>query len=156
MSNSGVRVEALKNFQIFEGLSSRDLEHIAGVLKQQLVIQGAQLIKQERNDGEVFFIVEGRIRVEMVGVDGKAMEILTTLNAGDTVGELALARVGRRTASAVVQMDSQLYSADASALNALFEKHPEIGLQVFRNLSRVLASRLVDTNFLVRNAIASR
>jgi CRP-like cAMP-binding protein len=154
MSNPGVKTETLKNFQLFAGLSANDLEHIANVLKYHVAPQGTQLIKQERNDGEVFFIVEGRIRVEMIGVDGKAMEILTTLNAGDTVGELALARVGRRTASAVAQMDAQLYTAEASALNALFEKHPEIGLQVFRNLSKVLASRLVDTNFLVRNAAA--
>jgi CRP-like cAMP-binding protein len=154
MSSPGVLVEKLKNFPIFEGLSTKDLEHVASILRVQHVSQGAQLIKQEQSAAEVFFIVDGRIRVEMMGLDGKVAEKLTTLSAGDTVGELALARVGRRTASAVAQMDSELYSADASALNALFETYSLIGLQVFRNLSKVLASRLVDTNFLVRNATA--
>jgi CRP-like cAMP-binding protein len=154
MSNPGIRVESLKNFPIFEGLTIKDLELVAGVMKYHKAQQGTQLIKQEQNAAEVFFIVDGRVRVEMLGVDGKVSETLTTLTAGDTVGELALARVGRRTASAMVQMDSELYSADASTLNNLFENHPTVGLSVFRNLAKVLASRLVDTNFLVRNAAA--
>lgn len=154
MSKPEIHFESLKKFPIFEGLSSNDLEQVATVLKHQKVPQGTQLIRQEQNAAEVFFINDGRVRVEMMGVDGKASEVLTTLTAGDSVGELALARVGRRTASAITQMDSELYSADAASLNTLFERHPLIGLKVFRNLSKVLAGRLVDTNFLVRNATA--
>ena len=154
MSNADVRLEALKGFQIFEGLSGTALDLIKTALERQIVAQGTQLIRQEQRDDDVFFVVDGRVRVEMTGVDGKTSEVLTTLTAGDTVGELALARVGRRTASAITQMESEIYTASASRLNQIFDQHPMIGLAVFRNLTRILASRLVDTNFMLRNTAA--
>jgi SulP family sulfate permease len=154
MSNADVRLEALKGFQIFEGLSGTALDLIKTALERQIVAQGTQLIRQEQRDDDVFFVVDGRVRVEMAGVDGKTSEVLTTLTAGDTVGELALARVGRRTASAITQMESEIYTASASRLNQIFDQHPMIGLTIFRNLTRILASRLVDTNFMLRNTAA--
>ena len=150
MSNLGIRTEVLKNFQIFEGLASRDLESVAEVLKLQAIKTGIPLIKREAQDGQIFFIVDGEVRVEMIGTDGKTSEILTTLSAGDTVGELALVRVGRRSASAVAAKDSVIYSVTESVLNALLDKHPTIGLRIFRNLSKILATRLLDTNLLVQ------
>lgn len=150
MSNLGIRTEALKNFQIFSGLSTRDLEHVAEVLKLQAIRKGTELIRQESQDGQIFFIVDGEVSVQMIGIDGKTSETLTTLSAGDTVGELALVRIGRRSASAVTAVDSVIYSADQNILNTLLDRHPSIGLCIFRNLSKILASRLMDTNTLVQ------
>lgn len=152
MSESKITPENLKSFQVFEGLSAQDLAVVASVLTYHKYPQGTQLIFQEQNATEVFFIFHGRVRVEITRVDGRATETLTTLSGGETVGELALARSGRRTASAITQMEAEIFTCDAGAMNALFDKHPAIGMQVFRNLTRVLASRLADTNMMLRNA----
>ena len=152
MSQSKITAENLQTFQVFEGLSPEDLNRLATILKYEKYPQGTQLILQEDSDSDVFFILHGRVRVEITRVDGRATETLTTLSGGETVGELALARVGRRTASAITQMESDIFSCDASAMNSLFDSHPKIGMQVFRNLTRVLASRLADTNMMLRNA----
>lgn len=142
----------LLGFQVFEGLSQEELEKVAACLTKKKLPQGTQLIVQESNDAEVFFIREGRVRVEIAKVGGKGVETLTTLSSGETVGELALARSGRRTASAVTQMETEIFSCDAAALNRLFDQNPVIGMNVFRNLTRVLAERLADTNMMLRNA----
>jgi CRP/FNR family transcriptional regulator len=151
MSDSTVRAETIQSINVFQDLSHEELTKVASVLKHKKYTQGSQLIVQDQKASEVFFIVNGRVRVEMARLDGKTHETLTMLSGGDAVGELALARVGRRTASVVAQMDSEICSGDAGEINKLFEANPTIGLKVFRSLSRILAQRLGDTNIMLRN-----
>ena len=153
MSSEKPVIEQLKKFDVFEGLSEADLSVVAKVLTPCKVAQGEQFIVQEQGSKDVYFIVTGRTRVQMSLPDKDTSEVLATLSAGDTVGELALARSGRRTASAIAQMESTMLKCDASVLNALFDQHPAIGMRVFRNLTRVLSDRLADTNMMLRNAV---
>jgi len=151
MSVSNVPAETIKSIIVFQDLSHEELDKVASVLKYQKYPQGSQLIVQDQKASEVFFIVNGRVRVEMARLGGKTSETLTMLSSGDAVGELALARVGRRTASVITQMESEICSGDSAEINKLFEANPTIGLKVFRSLSRILAERLGDTNIMLRN-----
>ena len=151
MSTQSANPEMLKHMKIFQGLGSDDLLKIAKVMKFEKKPSATQLIFEDQKASEVFFIVDGRIRIEMARVQGGNPEFLTTISAGDTVGELALARLGRRTASALTQMDTEICSCDAKALNDLFDQNPTIGLKVFRNLTNIIADRLGDMNLMLRN-----
>ncbi len=152
MSTQSANPEKLKHMKIFQGLASDDLVKIAKVMKFEKKPSATQLIFEDQKASEVFFIVDGRVRIEMARVQGGNPEFLTTISAGDTVGELALARLGRRTASALTQMDTEICSCDAKALNDLFDQNPTIGLKVFRNLTNIIADRLGDMNLMLRNA----
>lgn len=152
MSTKLATPEMLKKMKVFSGLASADLEKIATVMKYERKSSGSQLILEDQKASEVFFIIDGRVRIEMARVQGGNPEFLTTIGAGDTVGELALARLGRRTASALTQMDTELCYCDAKDLNKLFDDNPKIGLHVFRNLTNIIADRLGDMNFMLRNA----
>jgi CRP-like cAMP-binding protein len=152
MSTQSANPEMLKHMKIFQGLGSDDLVKIAKVMKFEKKASATQLIFEDQKASEVFFIIDGRVRIEMARVQGGNPEFLTTISAGDTVGELALARLGRRTASALTQMDTEICSCDAKALNDLFDQNPAIGLKVFRNLTNVIADRLGDMNLMLRNA----
>ena len=152
MSTQSANPEKLKHMKIFQGLGSDDLVKIAKVMKFEKKSSATQLIFEDQKASEVFFIIDGRVRIEMARVQGGNPEFLTTISAGDTVGELALARLGRRTASALTQMDTEICSCDAKVLNDLFDQNPAIGLKVFRNLTNVIADRLGDMNLMLRNA----
>lgn len=152
MSTQSANPEMLKHMKIFQGLASDDLVKIAKVMKFEKKPSATQLIFEDQKASEVFFTVDGRVRIEMASVQGGNPEFLTTISAGDTVGELALARMGRRTASALTQMDTEVCSCDAKALNDLFDQNPTIGLKVFRNLTNIIADRLGDMNLMLRNA----
>jgi CRP-like cAMP-binding protein len=145
----------LTQMKIFEGLTTEDLATIVKIMKFERKPSATQLIFEDQKASEVFFIVDGRVRIEMARVQGGNPEFLTTISAGDTVGELALARLGRRTASALTQMDTDLCYCDAKELNSLFDANPMIGLKVFRNLTNIIADRLGDMNLMVRNAAKS-
>ena len=153
MGASNTIIEQLKKFDVFHGLSDSDLAKIAGILTQRKVTSGEQFIVQDEGSKEVFFIVSGRAKVQIRLVDGSNSEVIASISAGETVGELALARSGRRTATAIAQMDSELLTCDAEIMNALFDQNPAIGMRVFRNLTRVLSDRLADTNMMLRNAV---
>jgi len=152
MSTQSANPEMLKHMKIFQGLGSDDLVKIAKVMKFEKKASATQLIFEDQKASEVFFIVDGRVRIEMARVQGGNPEFLTTISAGDTVGELALARLGRRTASALTQMDTEVCSCDAKVLNDFFDQNPTIGLKVFRNLTNIIADRLGDMNLMLRNA----
>lgn len=146
--------EMLKSVKIFNDLSKDELAVLAKIMTFERRPAGSQLVFEDQRATEVFFIIDGRVRIEMSRVQGGAPELLTTISGGETVGELALARQGRRTASALTQMATELCVCDAKILNAEFEKHPAIGLKVFRNLTNVIAERLSNMNFMIRNTTA--
>ena len=152
MSTPSATPEMLQHMKIFQGLAFDDLKKIANVMKFEKKPSASQLIFEDQKASEVFFIIDGRVRIEMARVQGGNPEFLTTISAGDTVGELALARLGRRTASALTQMDTDLCYCDAKTLNELFDQNPTIGLKVFRNLTNIIADRLGDMNLMLRNA----
>jgi CRP/FNR family cyclic AMP-dependent transcriptional regulator len=151
MTTKNPSPDMLKDIRIFHGLSPDDLSKLAKIMTYEKRPTASQLVREAQKASEVFFIINGRVRIEMARLQEGSPELLTTLGSGDTVGELALARNGRRTASALTQTDSELCVCDANELNSVFDKHPEIGLRVFRNLTNVIADRLGDMNFMVRN-----
>jgi CRP-like cAMP-binding protein len=147
--------ERLKSFRVFQDLSDEEIKKVVPVLSFRLAPRGQELIKQDERTSEVFFIINGRVRIEIQRVERSGAEEIVTLGSGETVGELALAREGRRTASAIVQMEAELASVEAKALLDLFKVEPTIGMKVFRNLTQILANRLSDTNIMLRNAMGS-
>ena len=153
MSSEKPTLEQLRKFDVFAGLGDADLSIVAAVLIPYRVTQGQQFIVQDQGSRDVFFIVSGRARVQINLPMADKSEVVATLSAGDTVGELALARSGRRSATAIAQMESMLLKCDADVMNELFDKHPSIGMTVFRNLTRVLSERLENTNMMLRNAV---
>jgi len=87
-------------------------------------------------------VIEGKLSTSIEGDNGH-IEVATH-ERGDVVGEAGLF-FEKRTANVDVAKDCRLLCLTQDNLDRLSRRYPYIATKVFRNLNKILASRLAAT-----------
>ena len=145
---------ALEHAKICEGLDPAHLDILTSAFKLVSVVPGTHFIKHDALSKDVYIIVNGVVEVEIPVVGKTGNSSLARLKPGDSVGEFALLRDARRSATARSISDVTLIVANSDDILKLFDKHPAMGYCVCRNLGRILADRLTDTNMQLRSELS--
>ena len=137
----------LKPVDLFHELSAEQLLAV-GAIAKELPFEVNQLVFEEGSDStDIYVVCYGSVRISKM-IPGFGEEAIGILEAGASVGEMML-----------VETDAPVRSADARAhtscilgviprepFRALLQQRTDIASVVYRNLSRILARRLRDTN----------
>jgi CRP-like cAMP-binding protein len=145
----------LASFRIFEGVNASELEVLSPVFSERIFKGGEHLTQFDKMEKEIYFIVCGKVQVTVPNANGQRNEFICDLTENDTVGEFLLARTARRSASCVAFSEVTALITDGEQLSLFLQSHPEIGVKVFRNLSRILVDRLSDNNMLLRRVMGT-
>lgn len=133
-----------KHPQIFDGLSSSEVQKVLahGILKDYA--KGEMLFKKGSRSNTMFLVVEGQVRIF---IEFHGIEIdLAKLGKGDVFGELAAVTASPRTANASVARKSTLFEFDEDVLTTLNTNFPKLATQLYFNLLQIVAQRLAETN----------
>jgi len=103
---------------------------------------GKRIISAGDNAAEMYVVIEGKLSTSIKGEDGRIE--LATHERGDVVGEAGLF-YETRTADVDVVEDARLLCLSQTNLDRLSRRYPYIATKVFKNLNKVLATRLYDT-----------
>lgn len=96
----------------------------------------------EGDFGETMYLVTaGNLQVSKRVIEG-AEKVLSTLDAGQYVGEMSLLTGAPRSATAKAMVDTEVIEIDQQAFVQLLHDHPQVGL----DLMRQMAYRLQETN----------
>jgi CRP/FNR family transcriptional regulator len=121
--------ELLKNFYLFAGVASNDLQALDAIAERKAYIAGDMIY----NEGDV---ADGLFIVEMGTVDilprGKET-VFTTIGSGQGFGELALFERGKRPASASSRERTYVVRIPYERLSNVLAERPELALLVYRN-----------------------
>jgi len=90
----------------------------------------------------MYVVIEGKLKTSIKGDDGRIE--LATHERGDVVGEAGLF-FEKRTADVDVAEDSRLLCLTQENLDRLSRRYPYIATKVFKNLNKILATRLFTT-----------
>src|SRR6266850_4764683 len=124
----------LAGIKMFELLNEDDRIALAAVVDEMKLPQGHTLF-QAGDPGDSLFIVQsGEIELFIKDTAGQKI-VLTTSEAGDMFGELAMLDSGPRTATAVALVDSDVLVLDRDDLILLFQRKPEAALHMLAALS---------------------
>ena len=145
----------LKQSKLFEGLDEKHLEKLAPLFKLKDVPAGHRFVEYKTASSELFLVVTGEAEVQIPLAGKQKASVLAKLFPGDSVGEFALLRDARRTATACALTDARLMRVYCADLQRLFEKEPTIGYHVLVNLGRVLVDRLSDTNLQLQGLMSN-
>ena len=119
----------LKNFYLFAGVTSNDLEAVNAIAERKGYMAG-DLVYSEGEVADALFIVE----MGTVDVVPKGKEIVfATIGSGQGFGELAFFEGGKRPASALTRERTYLIRIPYEELSKLLAERPGLALLVYRN-----------------------
>jgi CRP-like cAMP-binding protein len=147
--------EALRRSGVFQGLDDKDLAKIEALCEKKEFPDAALILQEDQKGGQVFILLSGRVNIEVRSpFDQKASQPIATLRSGELFGEVSLVDGFLRSANARAAEKCEVLSMDDGKLRALMDGDPALGYKVMKNLSRILAARIRDTNMKLRNTLS--
>jgi len=133
--------EVLRTVPIFSELSDEDITSLAHLASRKRYPKDT-VVFFENEEGDSFFcIVDGRIKVTILGDDGREV-ILSVLGRGDFFGEMALLDNEPRSATAIAVEDTELLSLHRNDFQTVLTDNRSI----MAALIKILTARLRRAN----------
>jgi CRP-like cAMP-binding protein len=127
-------LELLRTVPIFSELTDEDIASLARLSSRRRYPKD-QVVFFENEEGDFFFmILEGRIKVTILGDDGREV-ILTVLGPGDFFGEMALLDNEPRSATAIAVEDSELLSLHRTDFQSVLTENRSITSALIKSLT---------------------
>jgi HEAT repeat protein/ATP/ADP translocase len=134
------RILFLRRVPLFGGLEPEDLQRIAMATSERLYAADAALVREGEPGDELIVIVDGQVKV--FHGEGPDAQLLTTFGAGDHIGELAVLRSQRRSATVVADgRPVRGLVIDGGALRAVLAERPEAAMAMLATLADRIAGR---------------
>ena len=149
-------VGTLARFNLFEGVPAADLKALEQRCRFRRYERDAAIIDYQDDRSDVFFIVNGQVRVTIYSTAGREVAF-HDLNAGEFFGELSALDGNPRAATVVALAECVLASMPASVFRDVLHRHSSVTDALLRRLVaniRRLTGRVVEFSTLaVRNRI---
>jgi CRP-like cAMP-binding protein len=137
-------------FSLFSGLDAGSLLKLGGILRELKAAPGDVLIRAgEQSNDRVFLILRGDATVRLPLFEGGEQRV-AKLSAGAVFGETALLGIPARTASVRAETELACLCFAAADFDRLTADYPQIKITVLNNLATELASKLSQSNQLIR------
>ena len=147
--------ESLQRIPFFSSLSTDTLSAIAARLQKRRFEHG-QVIFTENSLGHTMYLIEsGQVQVSVAQGEGQPEKIINYLGPGNFFGEMALLLNQRRSATLTVTLDAELWALRKTDLDELLVDHPEIAVQITRELSRRLSDVVTDVKKRVGHGLVA-
>jgi len=144
-ANIGDLYDIFKNIPLFKNLGKNHFKHIYEIFHNRSYKSNEYVFHQGDPGNALYIIVEGSIKIIQTSESGLEIE-LVELKSGDFLGELALIDDDIRSASAIASSNTKLAVIFKSDLNAYMKKYPIAGVEIMKNMSHVLSTRLKNLN----------
>jgi CRP-like cAMP-binding protein len=128
----------LKKFSLFKGLSDRELNGIAALVKKQQLQSRMAILEEGRSGGDKLYLLNrGKVKVSRMNAEGKEV-VLTMLGAGDFFGEMSLIDGSSRSADVTAVETSELFAIRGKDFLKLLKQNSTVSM----NLMQVLCRRI--------------
>jgi CRP/FNR family cyclic AMP-dependent transcriptional regulator len=129
------RLQLLRRVWLFSSLDENELASIAAVARERTCQKGEILVRQGDSSGDLFSVVQGRLKVGSVAGEG-AEVLLSVVGPGDVFGEIALLDEEPRSATVVAAEPCRLLVVPRAAFRPLLRELPTLALRLLQILAR--------------------
>lgn len=137
--------DSLLRIPFFRSLPHEALLAISEKLKK-VHFEYSEVVFFENSLGDAMYLIEsGQVKVSLNTEDGQQERVINFLGPGNFFGEMALLLDQRRSATVTVTIDADLWMLRKGDMDELLVEHPEIALQITRELSRRLSDVVTET-----------
>jgi CRP/FNR family cyclic AMP-dependent transcriptional regulator len=149
------RITFLQSLPLFRDLSGDALRHLATESWPCQFHAGEVIFYQGEPGSTCHIIVQGRVRVFVVGEDGRELAV-RILGSGEIVGEMALLEDLPRSASVEALERTQTLELHRDALLHCLRNSPALALSLLRDLSARLRRATEEAEKLALLTVAER
>ncbi len=142
----------LASVSLAAGLDHPGFVVLARCLTRQTFPKGVALFHEGDTDDCLYILTQGVVSIKLRIKDTERARRLGTYGPGVMFGEMALLEGKPRSADAVTEEDSVVYSLSRESLQYLQEHYAVVAATVLLNISRELANRLRVTTAELRAA----
>jgi CRP-like cAMP-binding protein len=132
--------KALAEVKLFAGLTRAERDALESTATLRRGRAGERIIEQGKPLGRMFIVLEGQAEV---WVNGRH---IVTLSGQTLFGEIEFLDMLPASADVVLLEETDLIELSNGALTALMEKQPRLGYVLIREIAKIEARRLRDTN----------
>jgi len=140
-----LKKQAIQGSSLFDGMSHWQVKKVVLLGHTREFESGDHVIQQGEKDRTMYLILDGAVKVEHVGDEGQRV-FLKKLNPGDIFGEMALVSEVERTADVIATESAKVLEIDWKSLERIGKLLPRLSAKFFLNISRILGTRLAETN----------
>lgn len=156
-------IHILRQADIFFKLSPDQLMMIADLCQEKTFQADDVIFPEGAKSDELYVIAQGEVAIQInPGLvsdqpqNHYAPVTISTLQRGQSFGEIALVDLGIRSATArAVQNGTRLLIIPRDQLIALCDAHPDLGYNLMHNLAADLALKMRSSGFLLREELLS-
>lgn len=147
---------SLTGIDLFQDLPPAGLERLAGRCRWSRYAAQQQIIGDQDDTTDVFFIAGGQVRATVYSASGREVSF-RDLGPGKSIGELSAVDGAPRSANVIALTDTVLASMPADVFRGVLRDHPDVSARMITylvDLVRKLSDRVVEYSVLaVRNRI---
>ena len=136
---------ALKEIELFSGLTSHHLEALASITEDREYPAGTVLFEEGATGDELFMVLKGKVRISKM-VEGVGEEALAILEPGTYFGEMALISDLARSAHAICSTPCEMGVIRREAFEQLLFLDKDLAYELLWTFVRTLSARLAETN----------
>ena len=143
--NAGLTLPAdalVPEVPLFSALPVSAFSAVARALVERTFGPDEVIIAQGPSDRRVFFLAQGRVRVETTRPDG-TVSVIATATTPALLGEMSLVTDVPRRASVTAIEPTLVWQLDFDTVNRLCRAHPELGEQLERMVKRRLVANVM-------------
>ena len=130
-------MQRIGDVEIFSNLR-KDIHHeIAIHIETFKLAPGEVLVRQGEDAKNMYFLLDGRLSVVLKDQSGSE-QVVSNLQSGSIIGEIALVVGGKRSATVIGAEDSTLGVLSAAAITRLMGRYPEVVSNIVSMASRRL------------------
>jgi CRP/FNR family transcriptional regulator/CRP/FNR family cyclic AMP-dependent transcriptional regulator len=129
--------ELLRTVPIFSDLTDDDIDALARLTTRRRCPKDTVVFFENEEGDTMFMILEGRIKVTILGDDGREI-ILSVLGAGDFFGEMALLDNEPRSATAIAAEETELLLLHRTEFQGVLAQNSSISTALIRVLNQRL------------------
>ncbi|MEP6978460.1 MAG: cyclic nucleotide-binding domain-containing protein [Thermoleophilia bacterium] len=127
--------EVLQRVPLFSDLDRRDLERIAGSMKER-TFEAGDTVLVEGESGVGFFVIDTGTATVSVGGEERRK-----LGPGDYFGEVALLAQTERTATLTADGELRCYGLTSWAFRPIIEENASLAWKLLQSLGKMLSDR---------------
>ena len=131
-----LRTQALSDVPLFEGLTQEQLAEVARRVRRRTFQPREFLVHRDEIGDAMYILLSGKVKVSTPAEQGDKVEtIITTLSAGDIIGELSVLDGERRNADVIAMERTEALVLSAEDVHAWLHAYPAVGIALLRGLA---------------------